>query len=56
MLNMMIDGFRSYIEVACGKQFAILDSEHIGIVPKQARIGDIVAVLLSQKQSPFWNR
>lgn len=53
MVSMMIDGFRSCIEAAWGKKFAIFDSGHIGIVLKQARMGDIVAVLLSQKESRF---
>ncbi|KAI1119469.1 heterokaryon incompatibility protein-domain-containing protein [Nemania sp. NC0429] len=46
MLRMTIDGFRSSIQVAWGKRFAIFDSGHIGIVPEQARVGDVVAVLL----------
>jgi hypothetical protein len=46
MLSMTIDGFRSCIQVAWGKRFAIFDGGHIGIVPKQARVGDTVAVLL----------
>jgi hypothetical protein len=46
MLSMTIDGFRSCIQVAWGKRFAIFDGGHIGIVPKQVSVGDIVAVLL----------
>lgn len=46
MLSMTIDGFRSCIQVSWGKRFAIFDGGYIGIVPNQARVGDIVAVLL----------
>ncbi|KAJ8129898.1 hypothetical protein O1611_g3732 [Lasiodiplodia mahajangana] len=46
MLSMTIEGFRSCIQVAWGKRFAIFDGGHIGIVPNQARVGDIVAILL----------
>ncbi|KAI0107174.1 heterokaryon incompatibility protein-domain-containing protein [Nemania sp. FL0031] len=46
MLSMTVEGFSSSIQVAWGKRFAIFDSGHIGIVPKQAIVGDQVAVLL----------
>lgn len=46
MLSMTIDGFRSCIQGVWGKRFAIFDGGHIGIVPKQATVGDTAAVLL----------
>ncbi|KAI8635167.1 heterokaryon incompatibility protein-domain-containing protein [Xylariaceae sp. FL1651] len=46
MLDMTVDGFRSCIQVAWGKRFAIFDGGYMGIIPRCARVGDVVAVLL----------
>lgn len=46
MLSMTADGFRSCIQVVWGKRFAILNSGHIGVVPKHAANGDVLVVLL----------
>jgi hypothetical protein len=46
MLSMTEAAFRSTIQVAWGKRFAILDSGHFSLVPKQAAAGDCVAIML----------
>lgn len=46
LLSMTVDGFRSCIQVAWGKRIAICEGGYVGLVPKQAEVGDTMAVLL----------